>query len=245
MAATIRLKRMGRKKQPHYRIVVADESAPRDGPSIEMLGVYNPRTNPAALRVDAARALYWLNEGAKPSDTVRSLFRRAGIWKQFHDGVAPDAVEETIVYLGPQAGEDKTTQRVSGPPRKPKKKPVTAAALVAEATKAVAVEAPSAEVEVAAEPEAEAPAEEVEAEAVEVVAEAEAEPEAEAAAEPEAEAPAEEEAVEEAPEPEAEAEEEPVAEATEVEPEAEAEAAAEPAEAEAAEETAKEEEAKE
>ena len=223
MAATIRLKRMGRKKQPHYRIVVADESASRDGPSIEMLGVYNPRTNPAALRVNAARALYWLNEGAKPSDTVRSLFRRAGIWKQFHDGVAPDGVEETIVYLGPQAGEDKTTQRVSGPPRKPKKKPATAAALVAEATKAVAVEVgeeepaevkePSAEVEVAAEPEAEAPAEEV--------------------------------AVEEAPEPEAEAEEEPVAQATEVEPEAEAEAAAEPAEAEAAEETAKEEEAKE
>ena len=103
MAATIRLKRMGRKKQPYYRIVVADESAPRDGPSIEMLGVYNPRTNPAALRVDAARAIYWLNEGAKPSDTVRSLFRRAGIWKKFHDGVAPDALEETIVRLGPQA----------------------------------------------------------------------------------------------------------------------------------------------
>jgi small subunit ribosomal protein S16 len=242
MAATIRLKRMGRKKQPHYRIVVADESAPRDGPPIEMLGVYNPRTDPAALRVDAARALYWLNEGAKPSDTVRSLFRRAGIWKQFHDGVAPDALEETIVRLGPQAGEDKTTQRVSGPLRKPKKKPATAAALVAEATKAVAVEASSAEVEVAAEAEVEP-----EAEAAEAVAEA-------------AEAP-----VEEAPEPEAEAEEEPVAEASEAgeeepaeevevvaeaeaEPSAEVEVAAEAEvepEAEAAEEPAEEEEAKE
>ncbi|MFQ5702293.1 MAG: 30S ribosomal protein S16, partial [Acidobacteriota bacterium] len=166
---------MGRKKQPYYRIVVADESAPRDGPSIEMLGVYNPRTNPAVLRVDAARALYWLNEGAKPSVTVRSLFRRAGIWKQFHDGVAPDALEQAIVRLGPQAGEDKTTQRVSGPPRKPKKKPATAAALVAEAAEAVAVKASSAEVEAVAEPEPEAEAS------------AEAEPEAEAA-----EAPAEE-----------------------------------------------------
>lgn len=170
MPATIRLKRMGRKKQPYYRIVVADESAPRDGPSIEMLGVYNPRTNPAVLRVDAARALYWLNEGAKPSVTVRSLFRRAGIWKQFHDGVAPDALEQAIVRLGPQAGEDKTTQRVSGPPRKPKKKPATAAALVAEAAEAE----PEAEA-------AEAPAEEVLEPEVEAVPEPE--PEAEAAAE--------------------------------------------------------------
>ena len=250
MPATIRLKRVGRKKQPYYRIVIADESAPRDGPAIEMLGVYNPRTNPAVLRVDAARALYWLNEGAKPSDTVRSLFRRAGIWKQFHDGVAPDALEETIVRLGPQAGEDKTTQRVSGPPRKPKKKPATAAALVAEAAEAVAVEAVVEE----------AAAEETEAEAVEVVVEAEIEPEAEAAEAPVEEAPEPEAEAEAEPEAEAPAEEEPVAEASEAgeeepaeevevvaeaeaEPEAEA-AEAEP-EAEAAEEPAEEEEAKE
>ncbi len=76
MPATIRLKRMGRKKQPSYRIVVTEDSDPRDGPSIERLGIYNPRTNPAVIRLDASRALHWLHEGAQPSDTVRSLFRQ-------------------------------------------------------------------------------------------------------------------------------------------------------------------------
>jgi small subunit ribosomal protein S16 len=147
MPATIRLKRMGRKKQPYYRIVVADESGPRDGPPVEKLGIYNPRTEPAVVRVDAARALFWLHEGATPSHTVRSLFRRTGVWEKFHAGVTAETLEEAVVYLGPPAGEDKTTQRVSAPPKKPKVKtpspsaaaPAAAAAgaPVAEAAEAV------------------------------------------------------------------------------------------------------------
>lgn len=120
MAATIRLKRMGRKKQPYYRIVVAEDSGARSAPSVEMLGIYNPRTEPAVVRVDAARALYWLHQGAMPSDTVRSLFRRTGVWEKFHAGVTPETIEEAVVHLGPPAGEDKTTQRISGTPRQPK-----------------------------------------------------------------------------------------------------------------------------
>ena len=138
MPATIRLKRIGRKKQPHYRIVVADESGPRDGPPVEQLGIYNPRTEPAVVRVDAARALYWLHEGATPSHTVRSLFRQTGVWEKFHAGVTAETIEEAVVYLGPPAGEDKTTQRVSAPPKKPKvKTPSPSAAAPAAAAAAI------------------------------------------------------------------------------------------------------------
>ena len=234
MPATIRLKRIGRKKQPYYRIVVADESSRRDGPRVEQLGIYNPRTEPAVVRVDAARALYWLHEGATPSHTVRSLFRQTGVWEKFHAGVTAETIEEAVVYLGPPAGEDKTTQRVSAPPKEPKVKTPSPSAAAPSAAAAAAAEEAAAEAEVeveeeaAAEPEAEAAAEpEAEAEE-EMAAEAEAveEPEAEA----EEEVAAEAEAVEE---PEAEAEEEVTAEAEAVEePEAETEEAAEPEEEE-------------
>lgn len=75
----IRLMRMGRKKQPHYRIVVADARAPRDGRYVDQVGYYNPRTEPMTLRVDADKARLWLARGAQPTDTVRSLLRRAGV----------------------------------------------------------------------------------------------------------------------------------------------------------------------
>jgi len=75
----IRLMRMGRKKQPHYRIVVADARAPRDGRYVDKVGYYNPRTEPMTLLVDADKARLWLARGAQPTDTVRSLLRRAGV----------------------------------------------------------------------------------------------------------------------------------------------------------------------
>src|SRR5581483_4155158 len=79
MAVRIRLRRMGRKKMPFYRIVVADSRSPRDGRFIEVIGHYNPRQSEGGLHVDAARADYWLDVGAQPSDTVRSLLRKAGV----------------------------------------------------------------------------------------------------------------------------------------------------------------------
>src|SRR5690625_2901727 len=85
MAVKIRFKRMGSKRNPFYRIVVADSRAPRDGRSIEQIGTYNPVSNPAEVKIDEEKALDWMSKGAKPSDTVRNLFSKQGIMKKFHD----------------------------------------------------------------------------------------------------------------------------------------------------------------
>lgn len=81
----IRLRRIGRKKAPVYRIVVADSQSPRDGKFIEIIGQYAPRQSEGGLNVDEARANYWMSVGAQPSDTVRSLLRRAGVLKRRHE----------------------------------------------------------------------------------------------------------------------------------------------------------------
>lgn len=85
MAVKIRLKRMGAKKSPFYRIVVADSRAPRDGRSIETIGTYNAVAQPAQVTINEELALKWLANGAQPSDTVRSLLSKAGIMKKFHE----------------------------------------------------------------------------------------------------------------------------------------------------------------
>ncbi|WP_026692520.1 30S ribosomal protein S16 [Peribacillus kribbensis] len=85
MAVKIRLKRMGAKKSPFYRIVVADSRAPRDGRSIETIGTYNPVTEPATININDELALKWMQNGAKPSDTVRNLFSKQGIMEKFHN----------------------------------------------------------------------------------------------------------------------------------------------------------------
>jgi len=76
MAVKIRLKRMGAKKNPFYRIVVADAKAPRDGRFIEELGYYDPTKEPVVVKIDAEKATKWLNNGAQPSDTVRALLKK-------------------------------------------------------------------------------------------------------------------------------------------------------------------------
>jgi len=81
----IRLKRMGAKKAPFYRIVVADSRSPRDGAFIETVGTYNPLTTPAEIKVNEELTLKWLNNGAIPTDTVRSILSKAGIMKKFHE----------------------------------------------------------------------------------------------------------------------------------------------------------------
>ena len=81
----IRLRRIGRKKAPVYRIVVADSKSPRDGKFIEIIGQYAPRSSEGGLNVNEARANYWMDVGAQPSDTVRSLLRRAGVLKRRHE----------------------------------------------------------------------------------------------------------------------------------------------------------------
>ena len=81
MAVKIRLTRMGKKKNPFYRIVVADERSRRDGAPIDEIGYYDPMTNPANVKIDADKATKWLNNGAQPTDTVRSLLKKAEIIK--------------------------------------------------------------------------------------------------------------------------------------------------------------------
>ncbi len=81
MAVRIRLKRMGAKKKPFYRIVVADSRYPRDGRFIEEIGYYNPTTKPTTFEVDAEKVQHWLSKGARPSDTVKALFERSGLNK--------------------------------------------------------------------------------------------------------------------------------------------------------------------
>ena len=79
MAVKIRLRRMGAKKAPFYRVVVADSRYPRDGRFIEEIGYYNPLTNPVEIKIDAEKANKWISNGAQPTETVKSLLKKAGI----------------------------------------------------------------------------------------------------------------------------------------------------------------------
>jgi small subunit ribosomal protein S16 len=84
----IRLMRMGKRKEPYYRVVVADSRSPRDGRFIENIGRYHPRAHPSVIEIDEERALHWLKNGAQPSDPVRVLLQKTGIWSSF-TGEAP------------------------------------------------------------------------------------------------------------------------------------------------------------
>ncbi|MDZ7267033.1 MAG: 30S ribosomal protein S16 [candidate division KSB1 bacterium] len=84
MAVRLRLNRMGKKKQPIYGIIAIDSRAARDGKYLEKIGIYNPRVEPEAVTVNEERALYWLNVGAQPTDTVRNIFSRRGIMLKWH-----------------------------------------------------------------------------------------------------------------------------------------------------------------
>ena len=96
MATRLRLQRRGRKNYPFYQIIVADSRAPRDGKYIERIGSYNPNTNPATITLDFERALYWLQTGAEPSDTVKNILSREGVLMKKHlmGGVTKGAFSE-------------------------------------------------------------------------------------------------------------------------------------------------------
>ncbi len=85
MAVKLRLTRMGAKKAPRYRIVAADSRVARDGKVIEVIGTYDPTTNPETVTLDSEKAMKWLKTGAQPSDTVRNILSHQGVMKQFHD----------------------------------------------------------------------------------------------------------------------------------------------------------------
>jgi small subunit ribosomal protein S16 len=92
VAVKIRLKRLGKIRSPHYRIVVADARTKRDGRSIEEIGKYHPKNDPSLIEVDSERAQYWLSVGAQPTEAVVALFKRTGDWQKFSGDTSPSGV---------------------------------------------------------------------------------------------------------------------------------------------------------
>ena len=86
MSVRIRLRRLGAKKRPFYRVVVADQRSPRDGRFIEIIGKYHPLEDPSLIEIDEEKALEWLRKGAQPSQPVENLLKKTGIWEKFEAG---------------------------------------------------------------------------------------------------------------------------------------------------------------
>ena len=191
MTTRIRLRRMGSKKRPFFRVVVADQRSPRDGRFIENIGKYHPLDDPSVIEIDQDRALHWLRVGAQPSGQVRNLMQKIGIWDEF-------------VKERPAAAPVATKERPNKP-KVSKKAKARAEAAAAEPAAPLAAEPEEAPVEAVAAEEEPAIAEADAAQAVEAVEEPAAEePAADETPAPEAaEAPAEEPATDETPAPEA------------------------------------------
>ena len=93
MAVKIRLKRLGKIRSPHYRIVVADSRTKRDGRAIEEIGKYHPKNDPSVIEVNSERAQYWLSVGAQPTESVVALLKRTGDWQKFSGDTSPAGVD--------------------------------------------------------------------------------------------------------------------------------------------------------
>ncbi len=93
MATKIRLKRMGKIRSPHYRIVVMDSRRKRDGQAIEEIGIYHPKNDPSVIRVNSERAQYWLSVGAQPTEAVVAIFKRSGDWQKFTGDDSPSGID--------------------------------------------------------------------------------------------------------------------------------------------------------
>jgi small subunit ribosomal protein S16 len=139
LAVKIRLMRVGKKKQPSYRVVVTDSRSPRDGRFIEVIGQYAPRAEPSVVAIDSDRALHWLKVGAQPTEQAGKLLEITGVWAAYKADVGKDAVVKPKVKV-----KAKTVKPVAEPP--------------APAPEAATEEAPAAEAPVAEEPAADAPA---------------------------------------------------------------------------------------
>lgn len=114
MAVRIRLRRTGRKNAPTFRIVVAESTSPRDGRFIEIIGRYYPRQDDKAVQLDVARANYWLDVGAQPTDTVRSLLRKAGVLKARHEARLARKLNAAAVPVRETSPEPASADAASG-----------------------------------------------------------------------------------------------------------------------------------
>ncbi|MGA4669856.1 30S ribosomal protein S16 [Propionibacteriaceae bacterium Y1923] len=93
MATKIRLKRLGKIRSPHYRIIVIDERAKRNGKAIEEVGIYHPKNDPSVIQVNSERVQYWLGVGAQPTEAVVAILKRTGDWQQFSGDTSPSGVD--------------------------------------------------------------------------------------------------------------------------------------------------------
>jgi small subunit ribosomal protein S16 len=169
MTTRIRLRRMGSNKRPFFRVVVADQRSPRDGRFIENIGKYHPLDDPSVIEIDQGRALHWLRVGAQPSDQVRTLMQKVGIWDEFvkerpSAAVASPARERVAKPKVSKKAKQKA-EAAAPEPEEPAVEPEVAEATAEEAVEAVdtPAEEPTAEEPEAEEPEAES-AEDPEAE---------------------------------------------------------------------------------
>jgi small subunit ribosomal protein S16 len=149
LAVKIRLMRVGKKKQPSYRVVVTDSRSPRDGRFIEVIGQYAPRAEPSVVTIDSDRALHWLKVGAQPTEQAGKLLEIAGVWAAYKADVGKDAVAKPKVKVKAK------TEKPAPPAQEP---PVAEAPVAVAEPEAAAEETPAAE-----EPAAEEPAAEVSA----------------------------------------------------------------------------------
>jgi small subunit ribosomal protein S16 len=153
VAVKLRLMRMGKKKQPTYRVVAADSRSPRDGRFIEIVGVYDPRPDPSAIRIDNDKAVDWLRKGAQPTESVRKLLEISGAWETFSGDASSEPAAEPASKPA-KATAAKATAKTTAKAAASKSTAKKATAKTAAVTKS----AP--EADAGGEPEAEAPADE-------------------------------------------------------------------------------------
>jgi small subunit ribosomal protein S16 len=155
VATKIKLMRLGKMREPHYRIVVADARTKRDGRSIETIGEYHPKSDPSVIKVDGDRAAYWLGVGAQPTEAVTAIFKVTGDWQKFKGLPAPEPMKLPAEKPDKQAVFNAALAEASGEPASdsaattPKKKATKAAAPKADAD--APAEAPAAAAEPATE----------------------------------------------------------------------------------------------
>ena len=132
VAVKIRLKRFGKIRSPHYRIVVADSRTKRDGRAIEEIGMYHPKNDPSVIEVNSERAQYWLSVGAQPTEAVIALFKRTGDWQKYSGDTSPSGVApqpekpnktETFNAALAEAGQEPTAAAGGGTAKKAAAKP--------------------------------------------------------------------------------------------------------------------------
>jgi small subunit ribosomal protein S16 len=166
VAVKLRLMRMGKKKQPTYRVVAADSRSPRDGRFIEIVGVYDPRPDPSAIRIDNDKAVDWLRKGAQPTESVRKLLEISGAWEAFSGDASSVAAPEPASAPTKATAEKPTAEKPIAKSTATKSTTKKSTAKTATAKKAAATKAaPAADAD--GEPEADAPADDAAAESAE------------------------------------------------------------------------------